>query len=79
MPRLREPPAIKSKQNVTANIAYFMTIKKVSKETLTKAIGVSVSTFTRRKKDAGKFTLEELISIAQALRVPLIELFKERS
>lgn len=79
MPRLKESPADKNKRNVLANIFYLMEIKKVSKEKLTKVLGKSESTFDRRKKDAGKFTVEELINISQALRVPLSELFKERS
>lgn len=79
MPKLREPPEAKFKHKVWANIVYYQSLYDVDDEKLITFMGISKSTFNRRKKNIGTLTLDEILSVSKALFVPIEKLLTERS
>ena len=76
MARLKEQPSAKIKHGFWANVVYYKTLHNVDDDKLINLMGVSRSTFYRRKKNIGTITLDEIISMSNALHVPIENLMK---
>ena len=78
MPKLKESPADKARRTLNGNIGFYIYYNNLDEETLLKAVKLSPSTFQRRRKDVGNFTVNELIRLAAAFNVPIGALFEQR-
>lgn len=73
MPR----PKDKFKNFVLSNIEYQYKLRGISQEEQRLIARCSRSTYRLIRLDPGKFTLEQLIDIANKLKIPLWKLLKE--
>ncbi len=77
MPKLITPPEDKLKKSVLANIEYQCKLRDISTEEQRIIARCSLPTYNRKRKDPGKFTLDELIRLATKFKMSVSELLKE--
>ena len=74
MPKLIPRPEDKYKNHVINNIEYLCKEKNVTLEKARVVVGCSKPTFNCKRKNPGKFTLDELMRLAKLLHVQVSEL-----
>lgn len=76
MPKRLSLPDDKYKRNLVARIEYHCTIRGITREHQRIIVRCSPATMCRRLSDPGTFTLDELIRLANELKIPVWELLK---
>lgn len=77
MPKILPLPKDKFKRFVISNIDHQCNLRGISREEQRIVTQCSTTTYNRRRKNPGEFTLDELSRIANKLKIPVWELLKE--
>lgn len=76
MPKLKKSPKERLEQNLLANIAFYATLYGYKNSDMERILGVSPSTWEKRRKEPSTFRVIELQRLANNFRIPIEELFK---
>lgn len=79
MPKIIAKPEDKFKRFLISNIEYQCSIRGISREEQSVIARCSHTTYNTRRKDPGKFTVDELLNFAKKLKIPIWELLKEET
>ncbi len=77
MPKIIPKQEDRYKRFVISNIEYQCNIRGISQEAQMIVSRCSKSAYYQRRKDPGKFTLDQLIRLSNKLKIPLWKLLKE--
>lgn len=78
MPKLIAKPDDKLKRVLITNIEYECSIRDINTKRQLLIAQCSQPTYDKKKKDPGKFTVEELLRFANKFQIPIEKLFMER-
>ena len=70
MPRVATTDTQKKVAAVTGTVVQYMALRNVTNEYMADRLGITEQTFKYKMKDSGKFTVEQLIMIANILQIP---------
>ena len=76
MPYVKMAECVKRNRSIVAAIKYGMSQQDVSADSIAKAINKDRTTFYRRLKNPGDFTLSELWIISAKVRIPIEKLIR---
>lgn len=78
MPKMIKPPEDKVKNLLISNIEYECSIRGISREQQRLIVQCSQPTYNTKRKNPGKFTVDDLLKLAKKLNIPIEKLFTER-
>lgn len=78
MPKRIQKPNDKLKCLIISNIEYECSLRGIEQKEQHIIARCSEPTFNKKRKDPGKFTINDLIRFASRLKIPLIDLLQER-
>lgn len=78
MPKLKTKPDDRQASIIRANITYLMSLYGTKTDSVARAMGLSLSTFSRRMKNPKTMTVGELQNLAGLWHITLPQIIAER-